>query len=38
MTRCKNCGRELQDAEDKIGETIGFVCVNPNCSERGVIV
>jgi len=38
MTKCKNCGKELRIADDPVGETLGFVCANPNCSECGVIV
>ena len=35
---CKNCGKELGIAEDPVGETLGFVCINPDCSESGIIV
>lgn len=38
MTKCKNCGKELGIADDAVGETLGLVCVNPKCSECGVIV
>ena len=34
----KTCGKELSYVEDAIGETIGFVCDNSDCSESGVIV
>ena len=36
--KCKNCGQELGIADDSVGETIGFVCINPTCSEHGVVV
>lgn len=37
-TKCKSCGKELRIADDPVGETLGFVCANLDCSEYGVIV
>jgi len=36
--KCKSCGKELAIANDKIGESLGAVCINPNCSECGLII
>ena len=35
---CKTCGKELGYVDDSIGETLGLVCINPKCSENGLIV
>ena len=36
--KCNACGNELAMADDLIGVTLGFVCINKGCSEYRVIV
>lgn len=37
MSKCKSCGKELGYAIDGDGDTV-IVCINPKCSENGVII